>query len=118
MKKPFLTSALDKLGSSLLPTQTDPNKVSVVSNITMICKKMNREIDTDALLSDQTSIEEVRALQDELIIEYNLSFDYEVMILETARIACEMIPYDLCDQMDISDSMLLIIKNKIQELTK
>lgn len=46
-------------------------KMGVVVNCTMIADSIGYKINVDYLLSDLTSLEEVRTLQDTLISEYN-----------------------------------------------
>tara|TARA_R110002167_G_C12241132_1_gene610871 strand:+ start:69 stop:272 length:204 start_codon:yes stop_codon:yes gene_type:complete len=49
----------------------DIEKMGVVVNCTMIADKIGYKINIDHLLSDLTSLEEVRTLQDTMITEYN-----------------------------------------------
>ena len=43
---------------------------------------------------------------------------YKTEIMEMARIACATVPDDLQDQMDISDDLLVEIRDYIQEEMK
>ena len=41
---------------------------------------------------------------------------FEIEILEMARVACQIIPSDLCSQMDISDDYFMEIKNYLEKV--
>ena len=58
--------------------------MGVVANCTMIADRIGYKINIDHLLSDLTSLEEVRTLQDTMITEYNeVISEYNEAMAET-----------------------------------